>query len=177
QPPREPARIPPASEKSARKDPAEEVDLEIGRQVVSARVERELLRTPPAVPETAPATFGDWLAYLKKNNGQPYPEIEKQVLKEREERAQKSRKNEQREQQRSIIDSIIDKNPGLIRAKDEKFYAAENKAKESLLDNEHLVTETLARIYALQGNTGKAIRAYQILSLKNPGKSAYFAGL
>ena len=60
---------------------------------------------------------------------------------------------------------------------EQKFYVPDTKAKESLLDNEHLVTETLAKIYALQGNTGKAIRAYQILSLKFPQKSVYFASL
>jgi hypothetical protein len=51
------------------------------------------------------------------------------------------------------------------------------KAKESLIENEHLVTETLAKIYALQGSVNKAVRAYEILSLKFPQKSAYFASL
>ena len=73
---------------------------------------------------------------------------------------------------------FIEKSPGLIRQKeDQKFFAPDIKAKESLIENEHLVTETLARIYALQGNINKAIRAYEILSLKFPQKSAYFATL
>ena len=83
-----------------------------------------------------------------------------------------------RQKQKAIIDKIIETSPGIVRPKeDQKFYVPDVKAKESLLENEHLVTETLARIYALQGNTGKAIRAYEILSLKNPQKSAYFASL
>ena len=74
--------------------------------------------------------------------------------------------------------TLLKKNPGLIRQKEEpKFFAPDTKAKESLLENEHLVTETLARIYALQGSVNKAIRAYEILSLKYPQKSAYFASL
>ena len=37
------------------------------------------------------------------------------------------------------------------------------------------MTETLAKIYEEQKNYDKAIRAYRILSLKYPEKSAYFA--
>lgn len=164
-------------------DPEAQLEKEIGRHVVTAFVEKEVLKIPDAAtpPRHEPASFGDWLAYLKKNNGQPYQEIERQVKKEkmrREEKRSETKAGERKEKNRAIIDNIIEKNPGHIRVKeDQKFFTPESSAKESLLDNEHLVTETLAWIYALQGNTGKAIRAYQILSLKNPQKSAYFAGL
>ena len=57
------------------------------------------------------------------------------------------------------------------------FFKSDQKAKESLLESEHLITETLAQIYAFQGNINKAIRAYEILSLKFPQKSVYFASL
>ena len=40
-----------------------------------------------------------------------------------------------------------------------------------------MVTETLARVYAKQGNLPKAIEAYRRLALKYPEKSAYFAAL
>jgi hypothetical protein len=39
----------------------------------------------------------------------------------------------------------------------------------------NVVTEAMAEVYALQGNTKKAIAIYQKLSLLNPPKSAYFA--
>jgi hypothetical protein len=162
---------------------------EIGRELVTAQisVEIEEAAQEQSKPVEDPESFGDWLTYLKKNNGQSYADItEKAELskaknkeKERERIESYIEKNEERKQKnKAIIDNIIEKNPGLIRQKEEpKFFAPDTKAKESLLENEHLVTETLARIYALQGSVNKAVRAYEILSLKYPQKSAYFASL
>ncbi|MDI1356080.1 MAG: hypothetical protein PSX36_14270 [bacterium] len=174
-------------------NPEAELEKEIGKQVVSSFVEKEILKTPemrrPIAPQEEPENFGDWLSFLKKNQGQSYSEIEQEVNKSRNKEGIQEKtpqqepntagKDQSRKQKnKAIIDRIIDRNPGLIRTKEEqKFYTPDVKAKESLLENEHLVTETLARIYALQGNLNKAIRAYEILSLKNPQKSAYFASL
>lgn len=171
--------------------PEETLEKEISREVVEAFVEKEILKTPELIkPKTAtkePDNFGDWLTFLKKNNGQPYEKIEEQVNIEKTKQAAQAEEKQKvhekkiesrKKNQKAIIDRIIESNPGLIRHKEEqKFYAPDVKAKESLLENEHLVTETLARIYALQGNFNKAIRAYEILSLKYPQKSAYFASL
>ena len=80
-------------------------------------------------------------------------------------------------QRKDIINKIIDLDPGRIKLGNQKFFTPQTDAKQSLLENEHLVTETLAKIYALQGNNTKAIRAYEILSLKFPQKSVYFTTL
>ena len=94
------------------------------------------------------------------------------------ERVFKEFQNEYEKESVIIIDKIIEVNPSTIRLDpNQRFYTADTKAKESLIENEELVTETLAKIYALQGNISKAVRAYEILSLKFPQKSAYFATL
>lgn len=61
-------------------------------------------------------------------------------------------------------------------AKKAEFFTPQQAAKRSLEDD-GLVSETLARIHAKQGNIAKAIEAYQRLALKHPEKSAYFAAL
>tara|TARA_B100001250_G_C19816868_1_gene798961 strand:+ start:5476 stop:5991 length:516 start_codon:yes stop_codon:yes gene_type:complete len=45
----------------------------------------------------------------------------------------------------------------------------------SIQDNDNLTTETLAKIYVDQGHYERAIQAYQILCLKYPKKSVFFA--
>ena len=176
-------------------NPEEILEKEIEKEVVNAFVEKEILKTHelhhPASGKEQPENFSEWLLFLKKNNGQSYQKIEEKVNTQKEKNLA-SKNTEQttkttdetiktlskKEKNKALIDKIIDTNPGLIRNKEEpKFYAPDTKAKESLIENEHLVTETLAKIYALQGSVNKAVRAYELLSLKFPQKSAYFASL
>ena len=50
-----------------------------------------------------------------------------------------------------------------------------NMAKQSIVEDDDLVTETLAGIYEKQGFYTKAIKAYEKLSLKYPEKKLSFA--
>ena len=56
-----------------------------------------------------------------------------------------------------------------------EFFSPLKKAKESIDENNMPVSETLARIFELQGNLPKAIYVYEQLSLIFPKKKPYFA--
>ena len=56
-----------------------------------------------------------------------------------------------------------------------EFFSPIKKAKESVDENKMPVSETLARIFELQGNIPKAIYVYEQLSLIFPKKKTYFA--
>ena len=71
-----------------------------------------------------------------------------------------------------LIDKFIENNPKITPiAKD-----ATIPVKESIADDtSYLMTETLARVYLEQKKYSKAIQAYEILILKYPEKSSFFA--
>ncbi len=76
----------------------------------------------------------------------------------------------------SILDKFIQESPSISRPK-AAFYNPANMAKQSVEEDEDLVTETLAKLYHRQGHYKKAIRAYEKLCLIYPHKMAYFADL
>jgi len=71
-----------------------------------------------------------------------------------------------------IIDKFIETNPKITPARE--LVETPSKPIETS-DTTHLMTETLARVYLEQKKYSKAIQAYEILILKYPEKSIFFA--
>lgn len=192
------------SEISADEKLTEEVERHLKKDVVNAFVEKEILKTnewykkegkkeeesienaeqvQPKSKPLAEGSFTDWLKELKKPAGEIKIQNKEEKPGDKKEATDRNKETKEKAEvkklkQQAIIDKIIENDPSRIRLDpNQRFFAADVKAKESLFENEELVTETLAKIYALQGNINKAIRAYEILSLKFPQKSAYFAAL
>lgn len=74
-----------------------------------------------------------------------------------------------------LVDNFLEKEVKISRLKKEDFFKATDAAKDSLLENNELVTPTLAKVYLEQKHYGKAILAYEKLILKYPKKNSFFA--
>jgi len=106
--------------------------------------------------------------------------IEQRIREIEEEKRQKGEKEKKKPLSKktkfSIIDNFIHNDPSISRAKGE-FYDPVVKAKQSIVEQQDIVSETLAKIYYDQGYYEKAIEMYEKLILKVPEKSSYFAAL
>jgi len=75
-----------------------------------------------------------------------------------------------------LINQFIENAPRITRSKTD-FFNPVDYARNSSIDKEDIVSETLANIYYKQGNADKAIKIFEKLCIKIPEKSSYFAGL
>jgi hypothetical protein len=76
------------------------------------------------------------------------------------------------EERFDLVDQFIKNSPKI---KINKDYESKSNFKSETKIKDELITETLAKIYVNQEKFNKAIKAYQILSLKYPKKSSFFA--
>lgn len=124
-------------------------------------------------------SFQEWLKLSKqqpilrnldtKNEGTQLENEEKEeIITEEEKKFQKSLEKKQ-----ALIDKFIETNPKIIPTK--KATASPINIELSVQENNSLMTETLAKIYLEQKKYQKAIQAYEILILKYPEKSSFFA--
>ena len=144
----------PATEDSAQvnapapraQDVPDTVPLALGG-VVSMDVGREAHPT---------SMFGQWLQLRARETGFGAPDV-----------AEKGAA--------ALIDAFLAKGDVRIGPIRDSSESTESWAKQSLVEDPSLVTETMAKLYAQQGQIGRARKAYKLLALKYPEKSVYFA--
>ena len=91
------------------------------------------------------------------------PSVEKNIFEEGDVRAKKF----------DLIDKFLESNPKIEVKKDYESDPINIAEKKDI--GRQFMTETLARVYLEQEKYTEAIQAYQILMLKNPAKSVFFA--
>jgi hypothetical protein len=132
---------------------------------IEAPIEKEI-----TIDKDSKHSFLEWLKELNKGANIPQnPEIpEKEAAQEKNIDAVK------KDIQEGIIENFMKTNP-VIPPPRKEFYSPVNMAKLSIMENDDLCSETLAKIYLDQGNYARAKSMFERLSLKYPQKSVYFA--
>ena len=128
-------------------EPTSEEKLEIGKPILFTPSERH--------------SFQEWLQLTK------FSPIEREI-------EEKNTQNDPEKQKKlDIIDKFIEANPKIAPVKETTKPPA--NISKSTEEPTHLMTETLAKVYLEQKKYTKAIQAYEILILKYPEKSSFFA--
>jgi len=112
-------------------------------------------------------SFAEWLNITRFDPIEREAPIEEKTVEKEEIKVPPTQKKF------DLIDKFLSANPKIKPSKELK--PTPNLAKTPEVQNDELMTETLARIYLEQKNYDKAIQSYKILSLKYPEKSGFFA--
>lgn len=117
----------------------------------------------------------DLLSIVRQRLAEIKLEREKETDNEKQETGSESSDSGKRGlSKEELVEKFIHDKPRLTPPKT-AFFSPSEKAVKSNLDDEEIVTETLARLFFKQGNIAKAIKIYDKLILLFPEKSSYFA--
>ncbi|MEO4004436.1 tetratricopeptide repeat protein [Flavobacterium sp. CAU 1735] len=147
-----------------------------------AIVETELPEVEPVVTEpsgiesaTEKLEIGKPLEFSKeeKHSFQEWLQLAKFSPIDREKPADLEEIDPEKKKKLDLIDKFIETNPKITPVKNTP--SAPVNIEKSSQDTSYLMTETLAKVYLEQKKYQKAIQAYEILILKYPEKSHFFA--
>ncbi len=143
-----------------KKPESDKTELTVEKNQVQDFSEKELSASSPSeFYQNEKHSFIEWLRLTSE--GQRRNTVNSNVTEEKKKKFE-------------LLDKFIEKNPKIVPTEGEG--GLEINIKDSIkLDKEEVMTETLAKIYLEQKKYKKAIKAYEILSLKNPEKSSFFA--
>ena len=146
-------------------------EQEIIKEAISASIELEARETVIEPNENVEAPLSQITdeKYFNKKGSYSFSEWLKMTNN-----SDGTEKKKAKNQFASLIDQFIEKEPKISPPK-AAFFSPVNMARQSVIEDDTFVTETLAKIYVQQGNLMKAIKAYENLSLKYPKKRLYFA--
>lgn len=134
------------------------------------QVKEEEIDSNTSSSDSGKRSFSDWLKRIQ-------PSSQEHPLASASETAEIEETSKESEAPNHLIERFIQTEPRISKPVKAEFFSPVQMAKKSIEDNEDIVSETLARIYADQGNIDRAIRIYQKLSLLYPEKNGYFAAL
>ncbi|MCP1994930.1 tetratricopeptide repeat protein [Flavobacterium sp. HSC-61S13] len=116
-----------------------------------------------------PLSFGS----DEKYSFQEWLQLAKTGTIAREEPPKEQINDPEKQKKQELINKFIESNPKIVAVKNSVITPANIEVSNQ--DNSYIMTETLAKIYLEQKKYQKAIQAYEILILKYPEKSSFFA--
>lgn len=140
----------------------ENIDEKDNHQKLEEKLE---IGKPLAFSENEKFSFQEWLQLAK---AKPIEREKEDILTDTEVII-----DTDKQKKLDLIDKFIETNPKILPTK--KTTSAPVNIENSVQENNSLMTETLAKIYLEQKKYQKAIQAYEILILKYPEKSSFFA--
>lgn len=161
-----------------------ETETEVETETIETPIEQKLeIGKPLSFATTEKHSFAEWLQLsqikpiVRDENPVPIEPTEQtapETVTEISRTDQTSEVNFEKQKKNELINKFIEASPKIPQLKHDMplpstFY------EPSKADNSMLMTETLARVYLEQKKYHKAIQAYEILILKYPEKSSFFA--
>ena len=142
-----------------------ETELEISAETIEEKLE---IGKPLDFSKEEKHSFQEWLQLSS------FKPIEREEITAATEKPEEiSEIDQEKKKKLEIIDKFIEANPKISPVKNTSPISLVSERNSQ--DNSYLMTETLAKVYLEQKKYQKAIQAYEILILKYPEKSHFFA--